>query len=298
MNNSQVNPVGITKDVYKITNNINGKIYIGQAKNTNDRFRSHCKPSSKGCLIDLAIQKYGAKNFTVEILESQTSNYNEREKYWIRILNSKVPYGYNISDGGEDPPTFYGINHPRASIKSQDTLNRIIFDLTFTKDSYNVIAARYNTDKKTVMGINNGVRYTNPELIYPLRAVKNINGKLTEQNVDDIIEELKYSYDTNTNIGKHYGVEAQAIQRINTGVFHHRDNVQYPIRPPTAARSVFTYDEIMEIAYALSNTSISMRQLAKQHHVTLSTIQNINLGSKTYFRKELNYPLRLPPHKK
>lgn len=296
--NNHANPVGTTKDIYKITNNINGKIYIGQAKNSKNRFYSHCKASSKNCLIDLAIQKYGKENFTLEVIESQISNYNEQEKYWIKILNTKVPNGYNITDGGEEPPIFYGIHHPNASIKSQDVLDHIIFDLTFSSDSYNIIAERYKTNKKTVMGINNGVRYYNPNLRYPLRAIKNINGKLTEEDIDNIIEELKYSYDTNTNIGNHYGVSEATIRHINSGIAHHRDDLLYPIRPIDAARSKLTYDEIMEIAYALSNTDISIRQLAKKYDVSRSTIQNINLGSKIYFRRELKYPLRLPPHKK
>ena len=121
------NPVGITKDIYKITNLINGKIYIGQAKNTAERFKSHCKPSTKDGLVDYAIHKYGAENFTVEILESQIENYNEREKFWIKELNSLTPNGYNISEGGDKPPVFYGINHPTASIKSEEILQKILF---------------------------------------------------------------------------------------------------------------------------------------------------------------------------
>lgn len=296
--NNHANPVGITKDIYKITNNINGKIYIGQAKDAKYRFYTHCKPSSKDCLVDYAIQKYGKENFTLEILESQIDNYNERERYWIKLLKSKAPNGYNVSDGGEEPPVFYGIHHPNASIKSQKTLNQIIFDLTNSSDSYNAIASRYHTNKKTILGINNGIRYSNPNLTYPLRAIKNINGKLTEEDIDNIIEELKYSYDTNTNIGKRYGVSEGTIRHINNGTSHHRENLQYPIRSIDAAKSKLPYDAIMEIAYALSNTTISINQLSKKYHVSFSTIQNINLGSKIYFRRELTYPLRLPPHKK
>lgn len=132
----------------------------------------------------------------------------------------------------------------------------------------------------------------------PVGTTKDINGKLTEEDVDNIIEELKYSYDTNTNIGSHYGVSEATIRHINSGVAHHRDGLLYPIRPIDAVKSKLTYDEIMEIAYALSNTDISIRQLAKKYNVARSTIQNINLGSKIYFRRELKYPLRLPPHKK
>lgn len=46
-------------------------------------------------LINSAIKKYGKENFSFEILE-YAENYNEREKFWIKYYNSKVPNGYNI----------------------------------------------------------------------------------------------------------------------------------------------------------------------------------------------------------
>ena len=53
--------------------------------------------------IDKAIQKYGWKNFTVEIVEECTSleQLNKREIFWIAAFDSKVPNGYNLTDGGD-----------------------------------------------------------------------------------------------------------------------------------------------------------------------------------------------------
>lgn len=296
--NNHANPVEMVKDIYKITNNINGKIYIGQSKNTKERFKSHCKETSKDCLIDLAIQKYGKENFTVEIIESQIKNYNEREKYWIKFFNCKVPNGYNISDGGDEPPVFYGINHPNASIKSQAILNCIIQDLIETKLPYNTIAQKYHTNKKTIMGINFGYRYSNPDLDYPLRKQPNINGTLADEDIDDIIYELQHSYDTNTNIGLHYGVGEHTIRNINAGRAHHRENIIYPIRPINAARAKVTYDELLEIIELLQHSNKSINSIAQLYRVDWNIIQNINLGTGLYRRSEFFYPLRLPPHKK
>lgn len=294
--NTHANPVGMVKDIYKITNKVNGKIYIGQAKNTNIRFKQHCKKNGD-CLIDFAIQKYGEENFTVEILEEQTSNYNEREKYWIRCLNSKVPNGYNVSDGGEEPPVLCGIKHPFASIRSEKKLRSIIYDLVYTDKSYRQIASDHCTNKKTVLGINHGFRYINPALSYPLRKNPNINGVLTPEDVKNIIEELTYSYDTNTNIGLRYGVSEHTIRDINGGKAHFNPNIDYPIRPINAARSKVNYDELCEIATLLRTSSISINKIAKKYNLDWSTVQNINLGGKMYRRREFNYPLRLPKHK-
>ena len=79
------------KDIYVIKNRINNFVYVGQAINSAERFIAHCKPSSivsGNSIIDKAIQKYGANNFWFEIIEQQVENYNEREKYWIKELNT------------------------------------------------------------------------------------------------------------------------------------------------------------------------------------------------------------------
>ena len=67
--------------IYKITNNINGKSYIGQTNNFERRMREHkrCVDSSA---IHCAIQKYGADSFTYKIIEEcDDSLLNEREIY-------------------------------------------------------------------------------------------------------------------------------------------------------------------------------------------------------------------------
>lgn len=83
--------------IYKTTNKINGKIYIGKDSNNNPKY------IGSGVYIRLAIKKHGIENFTKEVLEYCTaSNINEREKYWIEKENSRdKKIGYNISPGGD-----------------------------------------------------------------------------------------------------------------------------------------------------------------------------------------------------
>lgn len=96
--------------IYKITNLINGKIYVGQTKlDINLRFRQHFKPSSGCTILVSAIKKYGKENFSVELLEEiEKVDLNSKEKYWINKLNSLTPNGYNIVEGGNKGPTKYG----------------------------------------------------------------------------------------------------------------------------------------------------------------------------------------------
>ena len=106
--------------IYKITNLLNNKCYIGKSKNIEARWQYHknniknTKESNK--VLYQAFKKYGLKNFKFEILE-EIDQYdklsNEREKYWIEYYNS-FHYGYNMTKGGDggvtvkDPREKYG----------------------------------------------------------------------------------------------------------------------------------------------------------------------------------------------
>ena len=59
--------------IYKITNKLNGKVYIGQSNNIGRRFKEHqTKGSESRIPVDVAIQKYGKENFLYEVLEETT----------------------------------------------------------------------------------------------------------------------------------------------------------------------------------------------------------------------------------
>jgi len=83
--------------IYKTTNLVNGKIYIGQDSNNNPKYLG------SGMLLHRAIKKYGIDNFKKEILEEcyNKKELDEKEKYWIKSYDStNENIGYNISEGG------------------------------------------------------------------------------------------------------------------------------------------------------------------------------------------------------
>jgi len=87
--------------IYKITNRLNGKIYIGQTSQPLEkRFYQHSKANTP---LGNAMRQCGLENFTIETVETCETydELNQRERFWIRVLNCKVPKGYNQSDGGE-----------------------------------------------------------------------------------------------------------------------------------------------------------------------------------------------------
>lgn len=85
--------------IYKTTNLITGKIYVGKQKKKTKSYLG------SGVHLKSSIKKHGKENFKKEILEEGITDNKilcEREKFWIKELKSQDPkIGYNISNGGD-----------------------------------------------------------------------------------------------------------------------------------------------------------------------------------------------------
>ena len=88
--------------IYKTTNILNNKIYVGQDSKNNPNYLG------SGKYIWNAIKKYGIENFKKEtICECNTKeDLNKKEIHWIKTLNCMSPNGYNLTTGGEGGDTF------------------------------------------------------------------------------------------------------------------------------------------------------------------------------------------------
>lgn len=95
--------------IYLITNMVNGKYYVGQSIDIESRWQQHrtgCynpNSSSYKTYFYQAIRKYGINNFSFSVIEEcDEKELDEREIYWIALLNSNQrDIGYNITDGGD-----------------------------------------------------------------------------------------------------------------------------------------------------------------------------------------------------
>jgi group I intron endonuclease len=88
--------------IYKITNIVNGKIYVGTTNCIQYRWyahRSNARRGKKPLYQDMRV--YGLDKFTIEAIEEDISSgiAYDREAYWIDRLGSVIPHGYNMDHG-------------------------------------------------------------------------------------------------------------------------------------------------------------------------------------------------------
>lgn len=110
--------------IYKITNSINNKVYIGQsARPVEQRFHRHIQDAESGRLdthLARAIRKYGKENFHIEIIDEATSQeeLTKKEYYWIGYYHATED-GYNETDAE------YKCGGNTYKSKSEDEMRKI-----------------------------------------------------------------------------------------------------------------------------------------------------------------------------
>ena len=94
--------------IYKITNRINNKVYIGKTiTSVSERFSKHKYDAVNkldNSYIHNAMRKYGIDNFSIDIIEEcEESKIYEQERFWIKFYHSyeNPSKGYNLTPGGE-----------------------------------------------------------------------------------------------------------------------------------------------------------------------------------------------------
>lgn len=148
--------------IYKIQNQLNNKIYIGQSKNIYRRWYGHrCDAKEKNYPLYNAMRKYGIENFSFEIIEEcSISELANREDYWINFYNSYTPNGYNLAKA----ETHY------SNLKVPDKYLNIIEDIESSPLKLKEIAEKYNMSIPQISRINNGKAWRLEDKTYPLRG--------------------------------------------------------------------------------------------------------------------------------
>lgn len=216
--------VEIKKYIYKITNTINNKSYIGQTVNWKRRKKEHFGNNKLSyiSLIGRAIRKYGKQNFTFEVL-GEYEDYNNQEKFFIEKYNTTSPNGYNIQSGGEEPPVFHEENHPMCKINKNIALN--IINLLKEEKTNDYIKDRYDVSDNIIRHINEGTSWHQDGENYPLRKKEEV-----PKFVLEILDMLENTTLTQKEIAKKLNVARSTVTMINIGKNHRINNKSYPIR--------------------------------------------------------------------
>lgn len=178
--------------IYKITNKVNNKSYIGQTRYSLEfRWRQH-QHKKDNTYFHNAIKKYGVNNFELSVLEEcDVEQLNSREIFYIAKYNT-FQEGYNLTIGGEGNRTLI-LDNKYDEIK----------ELYLSGFSSNKVASLFNVDKSTIVKILKqlGVKIRNNKL--------NINNQEFKELVQDYqngfsLRELAKRYDCSSTGLKEY----------------------------------------------------------------------------------------------
>lgn len=140
----------MTGYIYKITNLINQKAYVGKTINSiEERWKEHKKEAmrqrAENRPLYKALNKYGVENFSVELVEEvDVKNLSEREIYWIGYYHTYTE-GYNATLGG-DGKILYDYDLIAELILQDKTYLEISKIIGCCIDVVSFVAKKYNID--------------------------------------------------------------------------------------------------------------------------------------------------------
>jgi group I intron endonuclease len=208
--------------IYKSTNKITGKVYIGQTIQTLDkRIKGHINESKKdkNRPFLLSINKYGVDNFTFETIDSANNldELNDKEIYWVNFYNSVSPNGYNVTGGGQG----------KKMISTNELGKRISKGLQNSKKWQKIKNSEeyLKKIKEKFIGHNKGKKFStehkekiwkkNKERI--LKFNKDTSKKWIIVDNDNNITRITGKEEYFTNLGMDTGVVTRMCQSLNKG---------------------------------------------------------------------------------
>lgn len=196
--------------IYKITNLVNNKVYIGQTiKTLNKRWKNHLDAARKNDHKHLyqAINYYGKDNFKIEIIDDAATidELNRKENYWVNYYNSLNPTkGYNNIDGGKANPMNYNLvkeyhkqkmRSNEVKVKISNAIKQIRKEKGFSEETRKKISLKLKGNKhfKGKKRTLEAIRKTSQSLYKQVYCI-DINGnKIKEFN--SVIDAAKWWFD-------------------------------------------------------------------------------------------------------
>ena len=281
--------------IYKVTNLINKKIYIGQTIDIVQRKRNHKSDSyninSQGYNYALhkAIRKYGWNNFYWEILEEISNDdpsiMNEREIYYITLYKS-YKKGYNETFGGgghkRDKKTFKECCKDSKNFSEEEIrdIQQMIID---GYQNHEILKKYSKLSRSLLNNINVGYNFYREDLQYPLAQYHSSRDKETQ---DKIIQELKDGIPYSL-ISEKYNISVGLLSLINNGKKWRKNTEQYPL----SYKSCNDHEKGENIKKDLIFSTLTFCQIANKYNISDDAVRAICSG-RNRRDNELKYPLR------
>jgi group I intron endonuclease len=217
--------------LYKITNLLNDKVYVGQTINAGRRWSDHKWLSKKKPeqYIHRAMNKYGIKNFQFEVIAEckSSSDANETEKQLIIQYDSRNPEkGYNLAPGGEtawntglpaEQQPMYGKHHSEESRKkiSESNIGKLNPHTEEWKEKVSSVLIGHAVSDETKEKIRNSqinkcksenTKKRMSDAHKKLVGEKHPKAKLTNEQIVKIREEYAIGNISQKDLGVKYGV--------------------------------------------------------------------------------------------
>lgn len=233
--------------IYKATNLINNKMYIGKTVQELWARKSHHKhcalKNKRDTIFYRAIKKHGWDNFAWEIIDTANTieELDEKEKYWISFYGSHGINGYNATDGGEGTVGYNFTDETKNKIsqtrlKNLDTYEHIKLNSEIVKEikillmselyTQKEIAEKFNVKRNVINSIKCMVRWAHVYVEGFEEWSKNTSGhsirikkqsKLNEEKVKEVKKLLNEKKLTHKEIAKIFNVTVYTIDNIKNG---------------------------------------------------------------------------------
>ncbi len=255
--------------IYKFTNNINGKVYIGVTSNLLHRMENHYGHLEQS-LFHKAIGKYGWNNFTIKILERDlVSDFLAKSKeieYIDKFNASNADFGYNNTLGGDGTLGQIGELNSRSKLTNQQAQ-----DIINDSRSHTQIAEVYNTSASTIFMLRVGQTWKHLDRANaPEYYIGNKN--ISDETAQEIINDSCSA----TEVSKKHNVRISAISTIRSGArFKHLDRSNAP-EYQSDKKSLSD-----ETAQNIINDPCTNAQAARKYKTTEYIVHKIRKG-KTY----------------
>lgn len=282
-----------TGKIYKYTNTINNKVYIGQTRQSlEQRDSKHLTQLDDNTYFHRALKKYGRENFSLELVEDNIpiDLLDEKEKYYIDKFDSfyTTGKGYNLTQGGQ-----WGSGTQKLTIKQATEIKKMITNSELT---FQQIGDNYGVTIYAISDINRGKSFHEDNISYPLRPAPK-KSVLDEDKIEIIIDMLLNTKMTQEEIAFATNINSYTVGEINRGTSSWcPEELDYPLRKPikkSTYQNKILENDVKEICYKLCFTNLTLEQIGKDYGIAKNTVGDISRGlTWKEITQQFIYPIR------